>query len=125
MMKLKLLPEPFTVCKLEDENQLEYSSKYYFVGKTCEEISLVCPTPDVPDYTEAREDGWRGFQIVGTLDFSMVGVLSHLTSILAAEDMPIFAISTFNTDYIFIKEDDLSKALFVLEEENHTVTTEL
>ncbi|MEE0776938.1 MAG: ACT domain-containing protein [Bacillota bacterium] len=120
-MNLKLLAEPFTVCKLEDESQLEYSSKYYFVGKTDEEISLVCPTPDVPDFTEAREDGWRCFKIQGELDFSMIGVLSHLTSILAAEDMPLFAVSTFNTDYIFVKEDDLSKALFVLEEENHTV----
>ena len=123
-MNLKLLPETFTVCKVEDESQIEFTGTYCFVGKTEDEISLVCPTADVPGFTEAREDGGRRFKIEGELDFSMIGVISHLSSILAAEDLPLFVISTFQTDYIFVKEDDLSKALFVLEEENHKVKEE-
>ena len=81
-----------------------------FTGSTDVERSLVCPTTAVPDNTVSREDGWRAFRIVGQLDFSLVGVLSSVTSALAAEGIPVFAVSTFDTDYVLVRSRDLSDA---------------
>ena len=101
LMNLKLLPETFTVCKVEDESQLNSPEPIALWGKTEDEISWFVPLPTFPVLLEAREDGWRCFKIEGELDFSMIGVISHLSSILVAEDLPPFVISTFQTDYIF------------------------
>lgn len=86
-------------------------SKYCFIGKTDEEKSLVCLTKDVPGNTVEREDGWRSFRIEGTLDFSLVGILSEISALLAEEKIGIFAVSTFNTDYILIKKESERAAL--------------
>lgn len=109
-MKLKELEGNFTVCKAASVEQLDLNKAFYFVGKTDEELSLVCKTEDVPKGTTDREDGWRGFRIEGVLDFSLVGILSKLSGILAENGIGIFAVSTFNTDYIFVKEEDFAKA---------------
>ncbi|MBQ6058615.1 MAG: ACT domain-containing protein [Clostridia bacterium] len=109
-MKLKELEGNFTVCKAASVEQLDLNKAFYFVGKTDEELSLVCKTEDVPKDTTDREDGWRGFRIEGVLDFSLVGILSKLSGILAENGIGIFAVSTFNTDYIFVKEEDFAKA---------------
>ena len=61
-----------------------------------------------------REDGWRAFRIQGMLDFSLIGILSDISRILAENKIGIFAISTFNTDYILTKEENYQKALDVL-----------
>ena len=78
------------------------------------ERSLVCPTDRVPVATLAREDGWRAFRIEGQLDFSLVGILARISSILAAEEIGIFAVSTFDTDYILVKAENLDRALSAL-----------
>ena len=93
----------------------------YFIGKTDEEISLVCETNDVPENTIEREDGWRGFRIQGILDFSLIGILSKLSGILADNKIGIFAVSTFNTDYILVKDADFEKSLAVLLNAGDTV----
>ena len=90
-------------------------------GKTDEEISLVCETNDVPENTIEREDGWRGFRIQGILDFSLIGILSKLSGILADIKIGIFAVSTFNTDYILVKDADFEKSLAVLLNAGYTV----
>jgi len=113
-MELEKLPYAFTVCKAADIKDVELGAEFCFVGKTDEELSLVCKTADVPENVTEREDGWRGFRIVGTLDFSLVGVLSKISAVLAGAGIGIFAVSTFNTDYIFVKEDDLAPALDAL-----------
>ena len=113
-MELKKLNGLFSVCKVEDYSAVDWTSTYCFVGKTDEENSLVCLTKDVPDNTIQREDGWRAFRIQGVLDFSLVGMLAGLSALLAENQIGIFAISTYNTDYILTKADDYSRAMEVL-----------
>ena len=87
---------------------------FCFTGTTDEEKSLVCPEALVPDHTSERDDGWKGFRIIGQLDFSLIGILARISEILASNGIGIFAVSTFNTDYIFTKEENSDKALAVL-----------
>ena len=115
-MKLKTLPYDLTVCKLPSAAGIDLSADFFFLGKTDEEISLVCRTEQTPAGTEAREDGWRAFRIEGVLDFSLTGILSRLSAILAENGIGIFAVSTYNTDYILVKAESLGKAMNVLRE---------
>ena len=117
-MKLKVINETFSVCKIEDINKVNFEDSFCFVGKTDEELSLVCATKFAPSETIEREDGWRGFRIEGVLDFSLIGILSKLSTILAEEQIGIFAISTFNTDYLLTKEENFEKSIKVLSDNN-------
>ena len=120
-MELKTLPCALTVCKVADASAIDLGKDFYFIGKTDEELSLVCPTEDVPADTTDRDDGWRAFRIQGVLDFSLIGILSKLSGILAENRIGIFAVSTFNTDYILVKEENLDRALTVLAGAGYTV----
>lgn len=113
-MELKKLDFSLTVCKVAAECDIDLNKDFYFVGKTDEECSLVCITEDTPANTLERDDGWKGFRIQGKLDFSMIGILSRLTGILAENKIGIFAVSTFNTDYILVKEENFDRALKAL-----------
>ena len=120
-MKLKKLEYKLTVCKVANIKDIDTGKDFYFIGKTDEEISLVCKTDDVPQNTIERDDGWRGFRIQGVLDFSLIGILSKLSTILAENGIGIFAISTFNTDYILVKAKNFEKALKVLSDAGYDV----
>jgi len=69
----------------------------------------------------AREDGWKGFRIEGILDFSLIGILSKISAILADNKIGIFAVSTYNTDYILVKEGDLERAAQALSKAGYVV----
>ena len=114
-MELEKLDYELTVCKVASLQDLNLHTGFYFLGRTDEEISLVCPTPDVPEQTTEREDGWKGFRIRGILDFSLVGILAKLSAILAENRIGIFAVSTYNTDYILVKAECFERAAEVLE----------
>lgn len=113
-MELKRLARDLTICKVEGVEAIDFTREFYFLGKTEEEISLVCDTRDVPAYTTEREDGFRGFRIEGTLDFSLVGILARISGILADHGIGIFAVSTYNTDYILVKKEQFDRAWEVL-----------
>lgn len=113
-MNIQTLNEDFTVCQITDLSQVKMDTDYYFISKTLEELSLVCKTIDTPSNTLNREDGWKGFKIEGVLDFSLIGILAKISTILAESDISIFAVSTYNTDYIFVKDEKYQKALDVL-----------
>lgn len=83
-------------------------------GETDEENSLVCLTNEVPSNVIQRDDGWRAFRIQGVLDFSLIGILAKISVILADNSIPIFALSTYDTDYVLIKEADFEHGLAVL-----------
>ena len=121
IMELKKIDHKLTVCKVADVSDIDMSADFYFIGKTDEELSLVCRTEDTPARTTARDDGWRGFRIQGVLDFSLIGILSKLSGILAENKIGIFAVSTYNTDYILVKEENFEKALDILAAEGYTV----
>lgn len=114
IMKLKKLVYDLTVCKVKSETDINLGNSFYFIGKTAEELSLVCVTTDTPTNTIERDDGWRGFQIEGILDFSLIGILSQISGILAENKIGIFAVSTFNTDYILVKKENFERAMLVL-----------
>ena len=109
-MELKKLLHELTVCKVASMADIDLDSDFFFIGKTDEEISLVCLTSDAPTQTIEREDGWKGFRIEGVLDFSLIGILSRITGVLAENGIGIFAVSTYNTDYILVKGDNFDKA---------------
>ena len=116
--KVSIVLEPLdvrlSVCKVDDYSSIDISRPFCFTGSTDEELSLVCPIDMVPGNTTERDDGWKAFRIVGTLDFSLIGILAKLSKILASNEIGIFAISTYNTDYILTKEENFDKALEVL-----------
>jgi len=120
-MNLKVIDADFSICKAEDYTQVDLNAEFVFTGHTDEELSLVCPTTLVPDNTTERDDGWKAFRIEGVLDFSLIGILSRISTCLAENGIGIFAISTFNTDYILTKESNFNKAIKVLELAGYTI----
>ena len=120
-MELERLPDRFSICQLRSAADADWSAPFCFFARTDEELSLVCRTEDVPADTAAREDGWRGCRVRGTLDFSLVGILSGLTGVLAARGIGIFAVSTYNTDYLFVKAERFDEAMSALSDAGHTV----
>lgn len=120
-MELKVIEYKLTICKVENLSDIDLTAEFFFIGKTDEELSLVCKTGDVPLKTVERDDGWRAIRIQGVLDFSLIGILSKLSGILAENKIGIFAVSTFNTDYILIKEENFDRALQVLTSKGYTV----
>lgn len=113
-MVLKELEPVFSVCKVENVPAELLKSEYCFVGKTDEELSLVCASEDVPEGALIVDPGWKGLRIEGVLDFSMIGVLSKLSAVLAEAEIGIFVVSTYNTDYILVKEENFVRAKDVL-----------
>ena len=120
-IKLKIIDETFSVCKVNDYSEVDLQADFVFIGSTDVEKSLVCPSRLVPAETTARNDGWRAFRIEGVLDFSLIGILSGISACLADKDIGIFAISTFNTDYILTKAENFEKAIKSLETEGYTI----
>ncbi len=124
MMELECLNDLLTVCKITDPAVINPADDLYFLGKTDEEISLVCRTVNTPSNTVAREDGWRGFRIRGILDFSLTGILSRITGVLADKRIGVFAVSTYNTDYILVKEENMDMAVNALENAGYRIVPE-
>lgn len=113
-MIIKKLDYDFTICKVEDFSLVDFNSEFCFSGKTDEENSLVCLADSVPENVIKRDDGWKAFRIQGVLDLSLIGILARIASLLADCGISIFAISTYNTDYILIKDENCNQAISIL-----------
>ena len=120
-MVIKSFTEELSVCKVQNISQVDFSDKFCFLGKTDEEISVVCLTDKVPENVTQRDDGWKMFRIEGELDFSLIGILSKISAILAENEIGIFAISTYNTDYILTKSANYEKALSCLKNSGYQI----
>ena len=120
-MELKALPQAFAVCKLSDMADLNLDAEFCFFARTNEELSLVCEETRIPPNTAACDTGWRAFRIHGVLDFSLIGILSKITTVLAENGVGIFAVSTYNTDYIFTKAEQFDFALELLRQAGYSV----
>jgi hypothetical protein len=90
------------------------------VTRSDSELSIVCAEEDLPDETRA-ERGWSALELVGPLDFTLTGVVASLVSPLADSAVPIFVLSTFETDYLLVRENDLARAVESLRAAGHTV----
>jgi uncharacterized protein len=113
MIELIPLTDLFTIYQVATEKEIPkeiYYSGFYSVTKTDDEISILtnCETmfPDLKS-----EKGWKGFKVAGILDFSLVGIINDLTKPLKDHGISVFVVSTFNTDYLFVKEADFLKAI--------------
>ncbi len=114
MMEIKKMNYDFSICKVENFSHVNLDSDYCFIGKTDEEKSLVCITADVPANVIEQDDGWKAFRIQGVLNFSLIGILSKISRILADNNIGIFVVSTYNTDYILTKKEKYQNALTAL-----------
>lgn len=123
-MKIKMLSCDFSVCKIRDITGVDFEDEFCFLGKTDQELSLVCQTKRAPDNTQEREDGFKAFRIEGVLDFSLVGILAEISRLMAESGIGIFAVSTYNTDYVLTKADDFERALHVLRANGHEIMGE-
>ena len=122
-MELKKIQKEFSVCKVNDISVIDFTDEFCFIGKTDEELSLVCSTERVPVNTVERDDGWKAFRIQGVLDFSLIGILSRISAILAENKIGIFAVSTYNTDYILVKKENYQRVLKALETAGYRVNS--
>ena len=123
-MKLFILPEKFTVCRLRSDAEFPYSvmhAGWWNITRTDDELSIVCPESYAPEEAEI-EKGWRCLEVAGPLDFSEIGVLASLADPLAKTGISIFVTSTFNTDYVLVKQDRLAKAVRVLRLAGHSIS---
>lgn len=123
-MILQILPQNLTVCKVGKVSDIDLMQDFFFLSKTDEEISLVCETRYAPSNATHREDGWKAFRIQGTLDFSLIGILSKITTLLAENLIGVFAVSTYNTDYVLVKEENFEKAIRALGEAGYEIGRE-
>jgi hypothetical protein len=112
-MKMQQLAQTFTILKLPARSAIPdwaLASRVFSIVKTDEELSLVCESRLVPPTVESRSDGWTCLKVEGLLDFAQTGILSSIAGPLAKAKISIFAISTYNTDYVLIKSDQLTRA---------------
>ena len=120
-MIIERMPFDLSVCRIKSLDGVKSFEDFCFFAKTDEELSLVCKTELVPRNLEKREDGWKAFRIKGVLDFSLIGILSKISGILAENEIGIFAVSTFNTDYILVKKENFDRALIVLADAGYEI----
>jgi len=113
-MEIQKLGNSFTVCKITSVAVVDLTKKFTFLSITDDEISLVCESSSIPANTTAVEPDWRGLKICGVLDFGMVGVIAEISRLLAENSISIFVVSTYNTDYIFIKSVNFENAIAIL-----------
>lgn len=113
-MEIYILKNMFAVCKIPDFSRIDLNREFYFAANTDEECSLVCPEKEIPADTTVCEKTSAPFASAVRLIFSLVGIISNIASALAKEHIPIFAVSTFNTDYIFVKDEYFPKAVQTL-----------
>jgi len=123
-LNLVLLPEFLAVCQLAPDSSLPdwaQSINLLSFTRTPDELSIVCENAAVPE-TITAERGWRALKMQGPLDFSLVGILAALTTILAEVEISIFAISTYNTDYLLLKEQNLARGMKALSKAGYSIT---
>lgn len=122
-LTLKLLKDTCGICRLEKDSQIPswaFDGEFYSITKTDDELSIVCLEKNIPSDVK-YESGWKVFKIQGSLDFSLIGILSKISGLMAENNISIFAVSTYDTDYILIKEEKLENAVKVLENDIYNV----
>ena len=120
-MELISLNKDFTISKLKVADNININQVFTFFSKTDEEISLVCETKYVPEDALEVEHGWKCFKISGVLDFGLVGIIAKISSVLAKNNISVFVVSTYNTDYIFVKEETYNKVTLILSENGYRI----
>lgn len=124
MLNLTLLPHRYAVCRFAPEAPIPaeiMQGDLFCIMRTADELSIVCRETGAPA-AELVERGWRALKLEGPFPFEMTGVLASVLSPLAEGGVSIFALSTYDTDYVLIKEDKLDAAVAVLTRAGHRLT---
>lgn len=125
-LTFSILPGFFTLHRLPPGADLPTGlsgSLFYSISASAEELSIVAPE-NVPVASEKSEPGWACLKVHGPLDFGEIGILAHIATRLAAAGISIFAVSTFDTDYILLKKEHLAAAQKTLSSEHRFVETQ-
>jgi len=124
-LKIQLLEGKYGVCRLDKNNttpEWAQSGEFFSITRTADELSVVCAEEGIPDNIKCEKD-WRILKVEGPLDFSLTGVLASISAVLAGKKISIFAVSTYDTDYILIKNKDVNSAITALTNEGYEVTS--
>ena len=122
-LTLSILDGAFAICRLDASAQLPewaMAGDFFSITRAASEISIVCAQEGVPEDVRCERD-WRCFRVEGPLDFSLTGILNSLTAPLASAGVSIFAISTFDTDYLLVKERDFERTIENLVSAGHII----
>jgi uncharacterized protein len=122
-VQLYALDDLYAVVRLEPDADIPSWARtghFWSVTRSDSELSVVCPQEQVPSDASA-ERGWCAFEVAGPLDFSLTGVVASLVTPLADEDIPLFVVSTFETDYLLVREHDLQRSVAALTSAGHSV----
>jgi hypothetical protein len=120
-LRLALLPDRFAVCKLPPDAPVP--ADFWSVTRTADELSVICADDAVPAGAELQR-GWRCLQVAGPLDFALTGVAAALTTPLAAAGVSVLPVATYDTDYLFVREEALPVAVEALRAAGHEVGTD-
>ena len=123
MLTLSVSEEVFAVCRLAADSPIPdwaLAGNFYSIARTADELSILCAHNQVPEEVRANR-GWRCFKVRGPLDFSLTGIMASLTAPMAEARISIFVFSTFDTDYLMVKQNDLERAIRVLTDAGHEV----
>jgi hypothetical protein len=122
-LTLSVLPNQFAICRLSPDDDIPgwgKNTEFYSITRSRDELSVVCFTEDAPLNVQAERD-WRALRIQGRLDFSLTGILACLLAPLAEAEISVFAISTYDTDYVLVREKSLSQAISILKKQGHSI----
>jgi len=123
---LIIMPNILAICRLNSTEPIpDWATRrdLYAVTRTPDELSIVCPQDDVPSGIQCERD-WRALKVAGPLDFALTGILASLAAPLAADEISLFALSTFDTDYLLVKVDVLERAIESLHAAGHRVAAD-
>ena len=113
----------YGVCRLDKDSHIPewaYESEFFNITRTLDELSIVCSQESIPKDIKCEKD-WRVLKVEGILDFSLTGILASISNTLAKAEISIFAISTYDTDYILVKDTDFDKTVSALRREGFKV----
>lgn len=120
-MRLKILEPDFSICQVRNLSCVNYRDDIFFIAKTDKEMSVVCKTSFVPGNASARSDGWKMITVDEKLDFSAIGIIANISRIMAENQISVIVQSTYDTDYIMIKEQHLIIAIRALSEAGYQI----
>ncbi|QEE14670.1 ACT domain-containing protein [Promethearchaeum syntrophicum] len=123
-LDLVILKKKFAICQLSPKDSIPDPSNlgdFWSITKTDDEISLIVPENKIPHVNCKTEKSWRAIKIIGPLYFSLTGIIATLSTALAKAGISIFAFSTYNTDYVLVKEKNVEQSIEVLEKSGHKI----
>ena len=125
-LRFSVLQDEAGICRLPPDAAIPewaYLGEFFSITKTADELSIVCLSGVIPESVE-KDAGWQVLKIEGVLSFDLVGILAQVSAVLAEAEVSIFAISTYNTDYILVNNRDFDSAVVVLRNDGHEVVQE-